>query len=447
MDIQNFAPNRTSSSDSSLDLPENAVFDQGRIRGPVVKSELKERVHTARLQNLSASVNALPVELLVHIFTAAESLYYYEIPVIGLSQVCFYWRQVVHSTPRLWSFFSFTVDETPSELSIAGAKAWLDRSAQLPLAISLHSYEHADLTAVVDTLLPFQTRLASLELLLDSYLPLTRLFAQPLGRLENLRLYGKRLPSESEQIDLSTMAPLLRHVFLHEDYSHFFKVPWAQLTHLTLQDGPDACLNVLRECQNLEMADLETWQWMDAEDIIHQPSFILPRLKTLRVATDLYTKEKTHITPFFEPLALPALEHLKLSFETQPTDWSESQFSAFQLRAPHLSHLILDHCAIDSEALLAILRASPALESLSICTMCAKDTVLQALCYQPGIEPLVPLLHNLHWTQSFDARSLEAMLRSRRLPDEFSQPVACLDSVFIGCCVMHNYCNGIHFER
>ncbi|KAJ7251150.1 hypothetical protein B0H12DRAFT_994479, partial [Mycena haematopus] len=61
----------------------------------------RERACVAALRHLISPIHTLPVELLAQIFELAIRDY---IPkdLFRISQVCSHWRQVSHSTPRLW---------------------------------------------------------------------------------------------------------------------------------------------------------------------------------------------------------------------------------------------------------------------------------------------------------------------------------------------------------
>ncbi|KAJ7264933.1 hypothetical protein B0H12DRAFT_1011517, partial [Mycena haematopus] len=66
----------------------------------------RERACVAALRHLLSPIRALPVELLAEIFELMIRDYNYSYAyiqaVFRISQVCSDWRQVAHSTPRLW---------------------------------------------------------------------------------------------------------------------------------------------------------------------------------------------------------------------------------------------------------------------------------------------------------------------------------------------------------
>lgn len=59
-----------------------------------------------------------------------------KVPLL-LSQVCSRWRQIAHSTPRLWTKVLFKYDnEGPNERNCDNLKSWLSRTGALPLSVS-----------------------------------------------------------------------------------------------------------------------------------------------------------------------------------------------------------------------------------------------------------------------------------------------------------------------
>ncbi|KAJ6618875.1 hypothetical protein B0H10DRAFT_1218527 [Mycena sp. CBHHK59/15] len=420
----------------------NSSFDRSQIRRLINDSEssilsidsqigdlhsqirdlqcLRAKEHT-RIMLLMAPVHALPAELLVEIFRFSLAVHPIMVPrpkrIIPLTQVCHYWRQVAHSTPRFWVKCEALLNATPSDTYVAGMKAWLEYSAQLPLSVSLKSQSmDTDLTVVLNTLLPFAPRIASLHLWLPFYSAIDPLFANPLHSLEELSL-GAGV-SQGRQIDLRTIAPRLRTFVTYGDYPRIFAMPWSQLTSIDYGDTPGNCLDVLLKCHTLEEASFRTWCW-DFDDLPHQPAVSLLHLRVLNLSID-YDDPVGQIIPFFRPLALPALTSLQLSMAE--LSWPSEEFSRFLLRAPNIQSFDLNCCKIDSEGLITALRSCPALKSLQLtcCPHCIDDNLLRALRYRESdTDPLVPLLENLQWfdiDKNFDESSLVDMIRSRWWP-------------------------------
>ncbi|KAJ7474301.1 hypothetical protein FB451DRAFT_1558463 [Mycena latifolia] len=68
--------------------------------------------------------------------------------------------------------------------------------------------------------------------------------------------------------------------------------------------------------------------------------------------------------------------------------------------SPHIVHMSLTFCSINSGELLALLRLSPAITNLFIigCPSCIDNNFLQPFSYNvTNIEPLAPQLRTLYW--------------------------------------------------
>ncbi|KAJ7137748.1 hypothetical protein C8R44DRAFT_336264 [Mycena epipterygia] len=419
---------------------------------------VNERNRLATLKYLTSPLHVLPMELLGEIFwfTIAPVRGHYVLgnsnAIVPLSQVCHYWRMVAHSTPRFWTEFRLDVMTPPNESYIAIIKSCLDRSLRLPLSLEINLMDNSDFD-VIDRILP-RNRLESLEILLpidSDFSPIASLFADPLDALHTLRMTQVPL-SLDEKVDLSAFAPRLRRLIFpahgEERIENFFSnIPWSQLTHLDFWIHNEDCMDILRQCRDLEQLEIQTFDW-DLEDTnygvaINRPHFALPNLRhfgiTLSVNSDLPC-----IMPFFEPLEAPALTSLKIVFDFM-YDWVSMGLGPFQARSPNIQWLELTSVPWTAKELIALLRSSPALKSLtlSFCKKCIDDTFLDALQYRESdAKPLVPLLEAVSWDEighKFQESALENMVRSRwqsadQSPTVASSPqIARLAAISIRC--------------
>ncbi|KAJ7268146.1 hypothetical protein B0H12DRAFT_1097283, partial [Mycena haematopus] len=95
--------------------------------------------------HLISPIHTLPVELLAEIFELRlrDYVHTYIEEMFRISQVCSDWRQVAHSTPRLWAMDT-VVDLRPrrsgeeEQLYRNGLKAWLARSEPLTMSVLGH---------------------------------------------------------------------------------------------------------------------------------------------------------------------------------------------------------------------------------------------------------------------------------------------------------------------
>jgi uncharacterized protein YjbI with pentapeptide repeats len=181
-------------------------------------------------------------------------------------------------------------------------------------------------------------------------------------------------------------------------------MPWAQLTHLTIIDAssPDTALDIIAQCTGLVKASVGTIGWQ-----LPQARTNSVTLNHLRVLSLIFWEPSPYFMPFLDCLSAPALEELCLNFadmgpRRQP--WTQADFTAFQLRSPNITRLDLTFSNLTSDDLTTALLHAPSLTHLKIlaCDCCFDDTLIQALQYKDGVEPLVPHLHHLIWDSEID---------------------------------------------
>ncbi|KAJ7172069.1 hypothetical protein C8R46DRAFT_1084745 [Mycena filopes] len=151
-----------------------------------------ERNKIGKLRYLSSPLSVLPLEMLSEIFkhSVASGLHLRQPPAVHLSEVCQYWRQVTNSLPWLWSELRIEVDENPQKAYLEAVRAWLARSAQLPLsiALTLDLEDTQTHSVVIDEIVAVKSRLATLHILNCVYAPvLGSLIEGPLPALRTLR--------------------------------------------------------------------------------------------------------------------------------------------------------------------------------------------------------------------------------------------------------------------
>ncbi|KAF8186932.1 hypothetical protein K438DRAFT_1021571 [Mycena galopus ATCC 62051] len=99
----------------------------------------RESACVAALRYIVSPIHALAAELLAEIFEHAIHDDTHVEDVFRVSQVCSDWRQVAHSTPRLWTgpirLEWFQESQMGDHVAVEGLKAWLARSASLPVSI------------------------------------------------------------------------------------------------------------------------------------------------------------------------------------------------------------------------------------------------------------------------------------------------------------------------
>ncbi|KAJ6502052.1 hypothetical protein C8R45DRAFT_975189 [Mycena sanguinolenta] len=187
-------------------------------------------------------------------------------------------------------------------------------------------------------------------------------------------------------------------------------MPWIQLTDLTLRTHiPNIALDILAQCTNLIRAVVHT-PGLAALTEARQGIIALNHLQALSIH---FFRAAEHFIPFLSYLSAPALEGVCLDFGETNTDalWSQAHFTVFQLRAPNVTHLMLNCSCLTSDDLRAALHHAPFLTHLEIAYGdCIDDALLDALCYKAGASPLAPRLQNLFLTDIGDNNFTEDIL-------------------------------------
>ncbi|KAJ6601283.1 hypothetical protein DFH09DRAFT_1127352 [Mycena vulgaris] len=391
----------------------------------------------AALQLITAPARTLPSELLGRIFTLAldagdnrngwtgASIK----DVLVLSQVCTHWRQAALKTPQLWArLLPIFSDKRPGEPLLTATKVFLERSAPLPVPVSLGSGYDASggtLVSLMDALFAVPHRWLALTLSTRLLATLAQIAAGTLTALETLDLRSTFISGETEfhpNVNIFLSAPHLRRVTLwHVKNIDVFPMPWSQLTSLALADeSPQACLDIIVRCTSLISATLRMSGWPQSVSLIDADAGTLEHLTSLEIHVS-NTSSDEHFTPFLQRLSLPSVKALKMygEYHSGVITWSATAFTLFQMRSPLIEHLHIDHCALTSEDLQAVVHHAPSLTHLEVynCSNCIDDAFLAVLRYnQSDPEPLAPKLEVL-WLSSlrcdFEESSLKDLVESR----------------------------------
>ncbi|KAJ6501969.1 hypothetical protein C8R45DRAFT_974975 [Mycena sanguinolenta] len=386
----------------------------------------RERTCVAALRNLIAPICTLPVESLVEIFELSIRDSTHVADVFRVAHVCTHWRQVAHGTPRLWTRpMGIELRRCKEQAYEDAWKAWLVRSAPLSVPVSLVLADKP--IDVPDEILRTSPRWRTLRLDVPGYTSLSfvrQLAESAFDSLEDLDLgslvFDEDEPTPSESLSFTTI-PRLRTLSMGIPSNAISIImPWAQLTDLTLACGDHIIFNILAQCTNLIKAHLSINGW----DILPEARDILP-LNHMRTLLVLFFGSTVHFMPFLNHLSAPALEELRLNFWTLGANvarWTKAHFTAFQLRAPDITHLELICSCLTSDDLRTAIRHAPSLTHLKItdCQDCIDDTLIEALYYKAGVSPLAPHLHNLLLHDIGDnltETNLAGMIASRWWPD------------------------------
>ncbi|KAK7023094.1 hypothetical protein R3P38DRAFT_2957495 [Favolaschia claudopus] len=407
-------------SEANIARIESQIRDLERLRD-------RERGVIARLRMAIAPVNKLPAELLVEIFSLVccwnwSSFNYGKERVKNvhkLSQVCAYWRRIVHTTPRLFrESLVFRLQKTPDADYLAVTKQWLERSSPYSIPIHLENWgekwRSVDAGPLMDIMSATAHRWHSATFRLSSLDVLRRIRTVSLPSLRTFDLSSGDNKHHELTRPLLT-APHLKTVTLRTCRTSKFLLPWAQITVLDIDDDdPLECLNALVQCTSVTHATIETPPWKEPPDISQRPMTTLSRLEELTIDFEYHNMRGDLTGPFFAYLSLPALKKLKITMDMGDL-WSSADFTEFQRRSPNIEHLTFVGCELDPNDLLAVLQNSPSLVDLDmeLCRFCLDDSIILGLQYVPTQTPiLAPKLQTLSMSyagSSFDEDDLDAM--------------------------------------
>ncbi|KAJ6455381.1 hypothetical protein C8R45DRAFT_1082443 [Mycena sanguinolenta] len=399
------------------------ISPESQISTPIELRD-RDRAYVVALRSLISPVTKLPVELLAEIFHLTirdDDRHVWD--ALGISQVCSYWRQIAHSTPRLWTgpmevYLRQGRGSDGEQVYVDGLKTWLQRSAPLSVPITLllgSGYYKNSNNRIPDGILSTAPRWRSLRLDVPDTTPLSfvrQLSEGQFDSLEELDLEPDYFTGFRPTTSISFIVPRLRKLRMNL-WSNMLPIdillPWAQLTVLTLSsDFPNITLDILAQCTSLVQATVTT---------------TVPTRHS-RSGTPARSEfgEGKHFVPFLECMAAPVLQELCLNFGGMVAGvrapWSEAHFTAFELRASNITQLELLYSYPASNDLLTAMRHAPSLTHLTLicCKECADDTLLDALRYKADGIPLVPHLHNLHLDrigEKFTKNCLAGMIASR----------------------------------
>ncbi|KAJ7465056.1 hypothetical protein FB451DRAFT_428596 [Mycena latifolia] len=282
----------------------------------------QERGVIAALKLVIAPIRKLPAELLVEIFMhAVESQYEWLKAVLAVCGVCAHWRQLACTTPRLWTgLLRIQKKKSASDGYLTMTKTLLDRSAPLPISISLNNdlAMEQPTPSLVDLFFSIAPRWRSLALD-DVDSSLSKLRQLPPNALKSLEMVDLKtrevIHDYTPKVAVFLAAPRLRRVTLDVQRTDLIQIPWSQLTHLTLsENSPRMSLDILVQCPNIVVAKflcLDAWVVPPTS----APIITLPRLNDLEV--DFAVRRRPH-RAFLLALSSPCAQNPELAHGSGP---------------------------------------------------------------------------------------------------------------------------------
>ncbi|KAJ7643750.1 hypothetical protein FB45DRAFT_861347 [Roridomyces roridus] len=271
-----------------------------------------------------------------------------EAPML-LGRICGLWRRVAHSTPRLWTSvyipplpenFDAFYPEAIERILATLLKAWLERSMDCPLSLSLAlpsfsgSQEYPKV--VLDQLLAVSTRIRRLRFKgpIKDLWPVLELGAQALPMLESVTVdFTEYSPLAPEQSALFHV-PTLRRFSLRAADAEALALPlaWEHLTELNLtrngvprsQGGFSAvaAFEVLRRCSSL----IRCWLHVTVDLPLDQQPIRLPRIQMLSITIDFETAAGS-APEFLGHLTMPCLHYLQIGQDDDSPRFIDSSYS------------------------------------------------------------------------------------------------------------------------
>lgn len=385
------------------------------------------QTRSRHLAAVMAPIKRLPIELLTQIFGMCMPYFEQnprhvrislarEVPLL-VSHVGRHWRELVLSTPSLWTQISFSLRSTRTASQrvhndIARMQHWLNYSGGVPLSVAITRHRDAcslDLgkQPVVDLLLLHSTRWRTLNLHIEIG-DLQHYFHCLKGRLAALRTLRLSLVpwqlSPLMPVDYFEDAPELVKVVLDFRFpnTNDFKLPWHALTHLDIGGPLLHVLEALRHCPSLASC------WIILQSDASQGAtriptpVILPQLRRLSVVVG-----STACRSFFDNLTTPELQILHLTLgKGTPCH----HITPFLSRSSHtLDELSLHggdiHGDIPTLSIVEFLEAVPRLKRVSIQLSGSRDSstrdtdMMRRLTLDPWSSPkaLLPNIESLQF--------------------------------------------------
>ncbi|KAF7374710.1 hypothetical protein MSAN_00356200 [Mycena sanguinolenta] len=377
--------------------------------------------------------------------------------VLGVSQVCRYWRNVAHGTGELWTHLRLNFHSKKHYHRLRKlVQQWVVRSHPRTLSFAIRScYPHAQ-NPIIQVLLKDASRIRdlSLELPAAHFIPFLQATAGSFPSLENLNMsilsiwdstydpesglsryqffeeYDREHPHfengiPDEEALWGTMAapmtslqdaPRLRRIEMFCSYfctldPRMFPLNWANLTELDLEFvmlSVEDTAHILPQCTRLRHLKLETDSTPNA---IMPP---LPRARLPELTVFQWSGFDEDGTSVFEGLSLPGLTDLYLYDGSEGGLQCLYENSSFALRKLYLA----ESCVHTTFPFLStFLRSMPSLVSFTApLSETITDEFLAFLTYDEQHNRILPNLENFdvcHQVQQFSASAVLSMLESR----------------------------------
>jgi F-box-like len=339
-------------------------------------------------------------------------------------RVCRAWREIAWSTPSLWCSMRLP-NLQKKKLDFVLVDGWLKRSGSLPLSIcaALPSDNSSPIiVAIMDVIAKYSERWQNVhfELPLHCYDVLKRVKS----RLPILHYIGIEKEPWAEvalHLDMFSVAPLLRHLYMRGINLYDFDLPTDQVTKLTLEcDFVNEFLYLLRYSPQVVHCLVVGISIPSPRDQLHHA--LASKLENLEISFD--QDYNGPISDILDALTLPAVR--AFSCIAVEIDFPHLSFISLISRSScSLQSLCLESCKTSDSEFVDCLRAIPSLQKLLLTEVTLTHEILRLLtpCYISDANPSQDLLPNLTTfefmgpvdTFKLDMNVLLNWLRSRRV--------------------------------
>jgi hypothetical protein len=338
----------------------------------------------------------------------------------SLALTCNRWKSIIYETAAFWNYMSLSLDDFQAgpepRVTRLGLDSILKRSKHSLLDLGLNVGK--GLFETPAEIVKCSDRLQHMSLAVAEEGQLRALVNPQLNSYSNLTSLHVEYATEDYSFDLDprpfsfpgenpsdlTSLVSLRSLTIRHIPLRVFRVPWSQLTDITLisveMEDPTSIRAILLQCQHLRRAliSMTPWSQRDHPRPANAQGIVLPHLHWLDIRVGNshgYSDEDYDIGALFQPLTIPALEYLAISTFNDPDTnrgWIQDDMRAFAQRSlGNLTILRLGCMTIEEPHLREIFMVCTQVENLELMEFNFPiDDILRLLT--PSLQPnAVPL--------------------------------------------------------
>ncbi|KAJ7149623.1 hypothetical protein C8R46DRAFT_1125632 [Mycena filopes] len=294
------------------------------LKDALSKVKLERKALKKHLASYIYPVLTLPNEVVSEVFLQTLD----KSPSLGgrgspiyLGHICQRWRDIALSTPSLWSTMNLAMRHFRAPQNyLRLLDAWLTRSKDCPLSITFIDALNGRvwiMPRIMEAILAQQARWETIEFdtAWDALHNIQT--ALPLLRRLDIRLMAPQEPTPGSTgmagSAKTISGPNLASVTLYGAKAHMVRLPWIQLTSITIQASLGPLVHILQSASNL--CELTLRPDRDGDNWNHLPS--IPPLMHLQKLILTYGTREVQVA-LLSRLTLPALNHLDLPVLCRP---------------------------------------------------------------------------------------------------------------------------------